>query len=803
MQKKCVCCKCHKNRRHCKKPGNKIIPISCKLANTPSKDVKIFDHKIQLELRDFVGLPVPNTQFWITLTIRKEGPFVTIQLPAINFETGPLSNNPAEKDTPIIINGGYLYTSKGFLPCELRPNDIINRSFFGPSNNGPNLPFSYNDTQDQLPVPNTGYLIQIDNAGSLIIQGIGTIGNIILPGQQNLLPTTISYIVGPELKLAENYCIGKKFINTTLFSDKYAVYSINNGLRDTHVNDAYNHIATWAWSDNSDTNQTQSIMNLRVAVANVNEKGKMKFVSNQFVTNVPQGIYVWDSAIAIDRNNPDIIIASYGIIDNIIGIGVPCNAVSFDGGKTWPAPYTYTSVIGSISGTTLTITSVLEGTLEIGQRIYTVTATSKTSGIIPGTEIIAFNTGTGGVGTYTVNISQVVRPTYIQAGFPTNGPIPINTPYSAGFGDNRGIACDKFGNFWYLTTNLLDSLGNFINQPFLALSTDAINWKVVYTAPYLNDNKYPISYDYPQFCFGEDGSGNYGLWLVGSADLGAFESNSNDEVPLVAFIPITGLGSQNIGIPNQTFLKQFLNNATSANITASNDGRVWTIGDGEETTFAYPGTGIINMRGLFKSPGAIANNWAGPWESKIMNSISAGIGAGDQYHSQPDAGMFNSAQTIIYDNDRQALYALVNGLFPYNSQNDRIQFYISRNNGQSWSNPIDISNTKCANRGFQSMALDIVTGNLIFGWYDGRNDTETFTNLQYYVAVMNAKILDELVEKIPISNPIYTIPPGGFNSTLPSNVKLHNAMGNSSNSVSKHKRHKLRMKLIKEKLLKQ
>ena len=60
--------------------------------------------------------------------------------------------------------------------------------------------------------------------------------------------------------------------------------------------------------------------------------------------------------------------------------------------------------------------------------------------------------------------------------------------------------------------------------------------------------------------------------------------------------------------------------------------------------------------------------------------------------------------------------------FPDYSQNMRIYFVISRDNGQTWSDPIDIATTDFANRGFQSMALDPVTGNLVFGWYDGRND---------------------------------------------------------------------------------
>ena len=65
--------------------------------------------------------------------------------------------------------------------------------------------------------------------------------------------------------------------------------------------------------------------------------------------------------------------------------------------------------------------------------------------------------------------------------------------------------------------------------------------------------------------------------------------------------------------------------------------------------------------------------------------------------------------------------------------------------------------TDFANRGYQSMALDPVTGNLIFGWYDGRNDP-TFKSIQYFGAIITAKQLDKLVEKIPLSNPLYNLP---------------------------------------------
>lgn len=65
-------------------------------------------------------------------------------------------------------------------------------------------------------------------------------------------------------------------------------------------------------------------------------------------------------------------------------------------------------VTGSISDTTLNVTAVTSGTLEVGQII---TGT----GISDGTRITALGTGSGGTGTYTVSISQTVSSTTIQA----------------------------------------------------------------------------------------------------------------------------------------------------------------------------------------------------------------------------------------------------------------------------------------------------------------------------------------------------------------------------------------------------
>jgi len=79
---------------------------------------------------------------------------------------------------------------------------------------------------------------------------------------------------------------------------------------------------------------------------------------------------------------------------------------------------------GSITGTTLTVTAITSGAIAIGQ-------TLSGTGITSGTKILAFQTGAGGnineAGTYTLNISQTVSSTTINAYY--QRPLVINSAF--------------------------------------------------------------------------------------------------------------------------------------------------------------------------------------------------------------------------------------------------------------------------------------------------------------------------------------------------------------------------------------
>lgn len=63
---------------------------------------------------------------------------------------------------------------------------------------------------------------------------------------------------------------------------------------------------------------------------------------------------------------------------------------------------------GYIAGTTLTVTTVIKGTLAVNQTLQGQTTTGTIANILAGTKIIALGTGTGGTGNYTINTAQTI-----------------------------------------------------------------------------------------------------------------------------------------------------------------------------------------------------------------------------------------------------------------------------------------------------------------------------------------------------------------------------------------------------------
>ena len=94
-----------------------------------------------------------------------------------------------------------------------------------------------------------------------------------------------------------------------------------------------------------------------------------------------------------------------GIVDNGVNVYIVDETYRYCWFISNPSAATFT---GSISTTTLTVTSVLSGTIAVGQAIFG-------ANVSQNTVITALGTGTGGVGTYTVSNSQTTASTSINS----------------------------------------------------------------------------------------------------------------------------------------------------------------------------------------------------------------------------------------------------------------------------------------------------------------------------------------------------------------------------------------------------
>jgi hypothetical protein len=102
------------------------------------------------------------------------------------------------------------------------------------------------------------------------------------------------------------------------------------------------------------------------------------------------------------------------------------------GAGTWGGILASSSVTftGSIAGTTLTVTAVVSGTLAVGQLITGTGVSASPPGSLA-TYITALGTGTGGVGTYTISVSQTVSSRSMNALSGTGWGVAADTEVSS------------------------------------------------------------------------------------------------------------------------------------------------------------------------------------------------------------------------------------------------------------------------------------------------------------------------------------------------------------------------------------
>lgn len=152
---------------------------------------------------------------------------------------------------------------------------------------------------------------------------------------------------------------------------------------------------------------------------------------NAATISTPNGVNFDSNTLVIDAAN------------NRVGVGTATPTVSFHVNSTnairipvgTTAQRPDATFTASISGTTMTVTAVASGTLAVGQTI-------NGAGVTVNTTITALGTGSGGIGTYTVNNSQAVSSSTLTAA--RVGYVRYNTSNSQFEGYN-GLAWGQLG----------------------------------------------------------------------------------------------------------------------------------------------------------------------------------------------------------------------------------------------------------------------------------------------------------------------------------------------------------------------
>lgn len=295
------------------------------------KDSKI-KHTFKLQILDANAIAFPDTTFDYTVDISKKDDSLILQLPLLNFKTlttfSPNNSAPGN-----LVTGGLVNTFSNPLPEKLRPKTA--KTFL----------LSINDNYLQSysvpyfpPITIPGLNLTIDTYGNLTISAPTTFQAIIPAGSHTLNSQSIQYLTKnkcEKLKI-KDFVIQPNFTNFTGFTGR----ALNDGIRDSHVNDSFDNRLAWSWTDNSaQTDKTNNQMDVYVATGHVC-KDKMKISKPIRLTNLPTNVMGWDTAVAFNRINPKNVVVSFAILDHSV---TPNTAtlnvcVSNDSGHTWTSP---------------------------------------------------------------------------------------------------------------------------------------------------------------------------------------------------------------------------------------------------------------------------------------------------------------------------------------------------------------------------------------------------------------------------------------------------------------------------------
>lgn len=343
-----------------------------------------------------------------------------------------------------------------------------------------------------------------------------------------------------------------------------------------------------------------------------------------------------------------------------------------------------------------------------------------------------------------------------DGGLTWSGPIRIDDTNQRRFRSDARLRADSFGNFWMIYANfgpLYDPVNDTGASMLVLVSSDGgATWNQV--AEFLPPEDDTEGFDYPMLDEGGDGNGGKAMYFSWVYATDTTQGNVTF-LNYMAAIPVTGLGSFGAPVVINDF-PQLDNFLSFGNIIATNNGTVFFAAPDSLGTyggFGPPLIGLENHNYLIFHEGGL-NNFTpeGFSERRLIEYDTIGFNDDSAQHNviwQTPRGILSSVQTqgLAYDEVRGRLYALVlSEKKPINVQDPAqanehfnkgiMNLVWSYNNGQTWTDPIPIRDTDIGQAGICTLNLDPTTGNLVFGWYDPREDPEQQQEIKWYATII-------------------------------------------------------------------
>ncbi len=310
---------------------------------------------------------------------------------------------------------------------------------------------------------------------------------------------------------------------------------------------------------------------------------------------------------------------------------------------------------------------------------------------------------------------------------------------------------DDFGNLWiaYIYNKKLGKSPflNFIDIVY-AVSTDGgLTFKKVGNINVPSHPKFTFNFfDYPRAAFGGDGQGGKAFWVSFTHYFDDPNSPYGYGSQLyISYIPVTGKGEfgklvhKPIAFPTFPPFPGF----EEPEITVSPDGKVYLVGYSFDAGFnnnhlylLVNPTGIVNLNPIsFGGRKTIAFSNVGKTNTVIP--------------FQPNRNLDTYSYGITFDPDLNRLYVGVVDMQPDFSGNMTLSLIHTDDDGQTWSIPRPIANTHLQARGEFNMSRDPFFGNMLFSWFDARNQKNQ-ANVNTFMGILTKSELDQGAGKRPL-----------------------------------------------------